>query len=238
VSCLCWCVEPHCFSHLLLDWQKDEYLCSFLEAVPRLVIHHLLQPVFLFLLRLVVRGGGGGGSGVGVGPFFFFLLKIVKIASLRTWFRVCQQPGFHRWLPRRVLFFSQPLHRGTYNGLLSLHSSVWLAQFRNLIQLRYECLLQWEQNRSKATMWQLYEFQLFGGAKKFLVDSRLCVACYHATTPTDYPSTTRGTSVGRPVAVDVDICGYLWFFIITFVWIMWIEYATDNLSGQQLEFAS
>ena len=31
--------------HLLLDsldWQKDEYLCSFLEAVPRLVISHFL----------------------------------------------------------------------------------------------------------------------------------------------------------------------------------------------------
>ena len=33
------------FSHLLLDRQKDEYLCSFLEAVPRLVIRHSLQPL-------------------------------------------------------------------------------------------------------------------------------------------------------------------------------------------------
>ena len=31
--------------HLLLDWQKDGYLCSFLEVVPRLGISHLLQPV-------------------------------------------------------------------------------------------------------------------------------------------------------------------------------------------------
>ena len=54
VNCLCWCVEPYFFSHLLLDQHKDEYLCSFLEAVPRLVIHHLLQSVFRLLLRLVV----------------------------------------------------------------------------------------------------------------------------------------------------------------------------------------
>jgi len=54
VSCLCWCAEPHFFSHLLLDWQKDEYLSSFLEAVPRLVIHQLLQPVVRLLLRFVV----------------------------------------------------------------------------------------------------------------------------------------------------------------------------------------
>ena len=40
--------------HLLLDrldQQKDEYLCSFLEAVPRLVISHLLQRVVQLLLR-------------------------------------------------------------------------------------------------------------------------------------------------------------------------------------------
>ena len=75
-------------------------------------------------------------------------------------------------------------------------------------------LLQWQQNRFKATMLQLYEFHLFGGAKKFLVDSRLCVACYYPTTPTDYPSTTGGTSVGHPVAVNINICGHLWFFSI------------------------
>jgi hypothetical protein len=86
-------------------------------------------------------------------------------------------------------------------------------------------------------MWQLYEFQLFGGAKTSLVDWWLCVACYYPTTPTDYPSTARGPSVGPSVAVDIDICGYLRFFSITFVWIMWVQYATDNLSGQQLEFA-
>jgi hypothetical protein len=62
-------------------------------------------------------------------------------------------------------------------------------------------------------MLQLYEFQLFGGAEKFLVDSQLCVACYYPTAPTDYPS-TRGTSVGHPVAVNIGICGYLQFFSI------------------------
>ena len=47
-------MEPHFFSHILLDRQKDEYLCSFLEAVPRLAIRQFLQPVFRFLLRLVI----------------------------------------------------------------------------------------------------------------------------------------------------------------------------------------
>jgi len=43
----------------------------------------------------------------------------------------------------------------------------------------------------------------------FLVDGWLCVACYYPTTPTDYPTTTRGMSVGPPVAVNVYFCGYL-----------------------------
>ena len=42
------------FSHLLLDRQKDEYFCSFLEAVPRLAFRHMLQPIVRLLLRLAV----------------------------------------------------------------------------------------------------------------------------------------------------------------------------------------
>jgi hypothetical protein len=41
-------------SQLSLDLQKDEYLCSFLEVVPKLVICHLLQPVVRLLPRLAV----------------------------------------------------------------------------------------------------------------------------------------------------------------------------------------
>jgi hypothetical protein len=40
------------FSNLLLDRQKDEYLCSFFEVFPMLVIRHSSQPVFRYLLRL------------------------------------------------------------------------------------------------------------------------------------------------------------------------------------------
>ena len=42
------------FSHLFLDRQKDEYSCSLLEAVTKLVIGHLLQPMIRLLLRLAV----------------------------------------------------------------------------------------------------------------------------------------------------------------------------------------
>ena len=51
----------------------------------------------------------------------------------------------------------------------------------------------------------------------FLVDGRLCVTCYYPTTPTDYPSTTRGISVGPSVAVNIEFCGYLQFLSISFV---------------------
>jgi hypothetical protein len=34
--------------------KRMNYLCSFIEAIPRLVIRHLMQPVFRFLGRLAV----------------------------------------------------------------------------------------------------------------------------------------------------------------------------------------
>ena len=49
----------------------------------------------------------------------------------------------------------------------------------------------------------------------FLVELRLYVEYYCHTTPTEYPSTTRGTSVGPPVSVKTDFCGYLRFLRIS-----------------------
>jgi len=72
----------------------------------------------------------------------------------------------------------------------------------------------------------------------FVVDRWLCVACYYPTAPTDYPSTTKGTFVGPPVAVNFDFYGYLQFLSISFASVIWVQYTTDHLSGQQLEFIS
>ena len=55
--------------------------------------------------------------------------------------------------------------------------------------------------------------------KTILLDWWLYVACYYTTTPTDYPSTKRGMSVGPSVAVNIEFCGYLPFLSISFVWI-------------------
>jgi len=74
--------------------------------------------------------------------------------------------------------------------------------------------------------------------KMMLLDWQLYVACYYPTTPTDYPSTTRGVSVGPSVAVNIEFCGYLRFLSISFVWIVWVQYATDKVSCQQLVLAS
>ena len=71
-----------------------------------------------------------------------------------------------------------------------------------------------------------------------LLDWRLYAVSYHPTNPTDYASTTRGMSVSPSVAVNIEFCGYLRFLSISFVWIIWVQYATDNLAEQQLQFAS
>ena len=86
--------------------------------------------------------------------------------------------------------------------------------FTNLIPVRYECLLQRQQNRSKATMWLLYTNSSYSKVSKMLLDWWLYVACYYPKTPTDYPSTTRGMSVGPPVAVNIEFCGYLRFWAL------------------------
>jgi len=91
-------------TYLLLDRQKDEYLCSFFKAVPRLLISHLLQPVVWLCwgLQLLV--------------LFFFcspppLLLLLKIPSQ------CQQPQFHWWRPQ-VLFLSHHFSRPTAGCLV------------------------------------------------------------------------------------------------------------------------
>jgi len=50
-----------------------------------------------------------------------------------------------------------------------------------------------------------------------LLHLQLYVACYYHTTPTDYPSTTRGMSVGPSVAANIEFCGYLQFLNVSFV---------------------
>jgi hypothetical protein len=54
----------------------------------------------------------------------------------------------------------------TYNDLLYLDSSVWPHSCRNLMPLRYERLLQWLQNRSKATMWLVYKITAIWGFQR------------------------------------------------------------------------
>jgi len=152
----------------------------------------------------------------------------------------CQQPEFLWWLPPQsfIYFFPAITRDLQSSALFKLLYMTWHS-FRNIIPVRYEHLLQWQQNRSKATMWLLYKNSSYLRVPKMLLlDWRLYVACYYPTTPTDYPSTKRGMSMGPPIAVNIEFCGYLRFLSISFVWIIWVQYATDHLSGQQIEFAS
>jgi len=60
------------------------------------------------------------------------------------------------------------------------------AQFQkcNTSEIRTE----WQQNRSKATIWLLYKNSSYSRVPKtLLLHWSLYVACYYPTTPTDYP---------------------------------------------------
>ena len=93
----------------------------------------------------------------------------------------------------------------THKCLPCLDYCVWRGSFRNVIPVRYEGLLQWHRNRSKATMWLLYKNSSYSRVPKtLLLDWWLYVACCYPTTPTDYPSTTRGMSVDPSVTVKLS----------------------------------
>jgi len=111
-------------------------------------------------------------------------------------------------------FFSSHCNRHLRQSALFTLLCMTRHSCSNLMLLRYERLLQWQQNISKATMW-LQNSCYSRVPKSFLVAWQLCVACYYPTIPTDYPSTTRGTSVGPPVTVNTDFCGYLPFLSIS-----------------------
>ena len=113
--------------HLFLDWldqQKYEYLCSFLEAVPRLVISHLVQPV----VRLLLRSAAATSVVVPLlilllPPLPLFLLPLLSVLPFILSLHLplfllplplnsvqhcypqhpipsrCQQPQFHWWRP-------------------------------------------------------------------------------------------------------------------------------------------
>ena len=165
-------------------------------------------------------------------PSFFPSKWSSNVTSFCTWF------WGHVSFLQGLFIFLWPLLE-THNCLPCLDYYVWLGTpSEMLIPVRYERFLQWQQNRSKATMWLLYKNSSYLRVPKtLLLDWRLYVACYYPTTPTDYPSTTRGTSVGPPVAVNIDFYGYLRFLSIGFVWLLWVQYVTDRLSGQERKFA-
>ena len=162
--CLCWCVEPPFFSHLLLEWQKDEYLCSFLEAVPRLIIHHLLQPVFQLLLRLIV-----------VIPFLL-PRTVFNIASLSTWFRVSvSHQNFTDGFLLEFDFFPGYWSSPTMDCLIYIPLCDWAQlQKPNATKIRASS----SDNKTDLTLRYDYciKFQLFEGAQD--VFSRLMAVCY------------------------------------------------------------
>ena len=171
---------------------------------------------------------------------FFLLLKIFfNIAISALWFRVSiSNQNFTDGFLVKFFFLgrcSRHLQRSALFTLLCMTGH----NFSNLMLLEYEHLLQWQQNRSKGTMWLLYKNSSYSRVPKILLlHWWLYVACYYPTTSTNYPSTTRGVSVGPSIAVNIEFCGYLWFLSITFVWIIWVQYAIDILSAQEKFLAS
>ena len=141
---------------------------------------------------------------------------------------------FHWCLPPQVLFFRSHCSRPTIIWLqcMTQHS------FRNVIPVVMNVFYSDSKTDLKLRCNCIWISSYLRVPKMMLLDWQLCVACYYPTTPPDYPSTKRGMSVGPSVAVNFKFYGYLWFLSIGFVWIIWVQFITYNLSGKKLEFST
>jgi len=141
------------FSYFLLDQQKEEYVYSFLEVVPRLVIiRHLLQPVVHLLVRWRREEQQRWRLSSLSSFFVSFFQFIFYIASLSTWFRVSvsNKDFTYRYVN---LDFSVAISERRQSLALFRLFCVTGHSGRNLMPWRYGLLLQWQQNTSKAMMW-------------------------------------------------------------------------------------
>jgi hypothetical protein len=80
---------------------------------------------------------------------------------------------------------------------------------------RIWCLLQWQQNRSKATMWNLCEFWLLGGAQD--VFSRLTTVCWMLLHHNPYRLPQH---YKRHVCIPSCSCKHRFFWISLEFWVL------------------
>jgi len=100
----------------------------------------------------------------------FFLLKIVfHIASLRTWFPQSVSAMRISLSASSLSFIYFFLAIPRYPQLSALFRLLCMTRHscRNVIPVRYERLLQWQQNRSKARTWLLYKIPTIRGCPRW-----------------------------------------------------------------------
>ena len=184
-SCLRWCEKPD-FFHTLCWTDKRMNICvpslrrspGWQSAICCILWFDFCWGLLSLCLLLLLLLSSSSF-------LFFFYLKIVfKLASLSTWFwvRVSNQYftggfllNFYLFILFLFLFFFGAIAWDPQSSALCTLLSMTGHSCRNVIPVRYECLLQWKQNRSKATMWLLHKFQKFEGAQDIV--TRMKAVC-------------------------------------------------------------
>ena len=133
-------------------WLREEHrrLCSWVDDFPGQCL--LWQLLLRFAAAAVVP-----------------LLLLPPPGNLSTWFQVgvSNQNFTDGFLPEFYYLF-------IFLFFFFCHCSICLVKLlcmtwhscRNVIPVRYECLLQWQQDRSKATMWLLYNIPAIRGCPR------------------------------------------------------------------------
>jgi hypothetical protein len=149
-----------------------------------------------------------------------------------------QQQEFHWLLPPQIWIFPWiSLRHLQWSALFSLLCMTTQLQKPNTTEIRTSSTVTVKHLKLRCDY--CIKFHLFEGTQD--VFSRLTVVCWMLLPHNPYrlpQHYERHTSMSSPVVVNIDFCGYIRFLCISFVWSLWVQYATDNLSRQQTVFIS
>ena len=168
-----------------------------------LVISHLLQPVVRLLLR--------PAAAVVVVVVVVVPQNNLTSQALASDSESVSAARISLMAPSSSFIFFPAISRNLQSSalfrLLCMTGQIW----RNIQPLQCECLIQWQQNRTKAVMWQLYMIPAIRGCPRrfYWIDG--CVLHVSTPQPLYITPALQEACVGPPVAVNIDFCGCLIF---------------------------
>ena len=160
--------------------------------------------------------------------FFFFFRLVFNTASLSTWFRVSvsNQNFTDGFLLKFDFFFLAVAQHLQWSALFRLLSMTGHS-FRNQMPRRYELLPQWQQNRTKPTLWLLHKIPAIQGCPGRIIGLTAVCCMLLAHNPYRAPQHYKRHICGTSCSCKDQ---FLWISLIfkhLFCWNIWVQYVTE-----------